>query len=112
MIFPQTPLPTILNGITLRCNSTTERLLTSPFLPFQSYLDFFANSLRSEYKDQGITFQVLKPHFIADGVSENTIPGASFLVPTPARYAKAAVSTLGWDEESTGYWVHTLQVRS
>ena len=87
----------------------TKYLLCTLFW-LQSYLDHFSESLRQEYSDQGITIQLLKPYFIADGTVENIIPGGNILAPTPEKYARGAVATLGWSENTTGYWIHTLQV--
>ena len=86
------------------------RVIQSLNIFFQSYLDYFCESLRLEYSEQGITIQLLKPYFIADGTIENVIPGGNMLAPSPEKYARGAVSTLGWSENSTGYWTHTLQV--
>ncbi len=89
----------------------SQRISHGSFLCLQAYLSHFSECLRQEYADQGITIQLLKPYFIADGTVENIIPAGNIFAPTPAKYARAAVATLGWSDSSTGYWLHTVQVR-
>ncbi len=76
---------------------------------FQAYLDFFAQAINMEYKDQGITVQTLMPMMVA-GNSKYAFQTPNMLVPSASNYAHQAISTLGWSDRTTGCLSHTIQV--
>ena len=54
-------------------------------------------------------FQSVKPFFVSTKLSK--IRRASLMVPTPETYVRSALSTLGVQTSTYGYWPHALQVR-
>ncbi|XP_043962064.1 inactive hydroxysteroid dehydrogenase-like protein 1 [Gambusia affinis] len=71
---------------------------------FTGYLDNFSRALHFEYSNKGIFIQSLIPFQISSSSS-----GQGWFAPSPAVYARHAVSTLGVSNRTTGYWPHTLQ---
>ena len=76
-------------------------------------VDFFSRGLQSEYEDKGIDIQVLHTGpVLTDMFKEASAPEdtktSNFMVPSPGRYAKQALSTLGFTSATTGYWPHAI----
>ena len=82
------------------------------FNNFQSFLDYFAQALRYEYKNHGIVIQSLRPFYVNTKMTRysKTLTSNGFLVPSAEVYARHAVATLGYSGRTTGYWPHTIQV--
>ncbi|KAH3877530.1 inactive hydroxysteroid dehydrogenase-like protein 1 isoform X1 [Dreissena polymorpha] len=78
----------------------------------KSFLDYFAQGLRYEYKNKGITIQSLRPFYVNTKMTRysKTLTSHSFLVPSAENFASHAVATLGHSGRTTGYWPHTLQM--
>ncbi|XP_060561793.1 inactive hydroxysteroid dehydrogenase-like protein 1 isoform X2 [Ruditapes philippinarum] len=78
----------------------------------KSFLDYFAQALRYEYKNNGIVIQSLRPFYVNTKMTRysKTLTSNGFLVPSAEVYAKHAVATLGYSGRTTGYWPHTIQM--
>lgn len=55
------------------------------------------------------TRQSVLPFFVATKMSN--IRRATLTVPTPERYVSSALSTVGLETQTNGYWPHALMVR-
>lgn len=94
--------------------SSTAKLMWGPFEslypPSKIFLDYFTEGLRHEYRDSGITFQVLCPAYINTKINDYSdfLRRSNILVPDPDTYAFYALNTLGVIDNTTGYWPHRL----
>ena len=90
--------------------SSSSGLVPTPLLAQYSatkaYTDFLAQSLAAEYAGKGIFFQCQSPLWVTTKLAK--IRRSSLTVPTPKTYAKAAVATIGHDQDSVAYWVHDV----
>lgn len=68
----------------------------------------FSRSLHYELKPKGIDVQVQTPLWVTTKLAK--IRKTSLTVPSPAAYAKAAVSCVGYGPEASPYWAHDLQL--
>jgi len=68
--------------------------------------------LEYEYRSHGVTFQCLGPMYVATRMTQfsTTLSNPSLCIPTATTYARHALATLGWANETSGYWPHTAQV--
>lgn len=75
------------------------------------FIDYFTDALRTEYKNSNITIQSLCPYYVRTKINHfsSTLMKANIFVPTPERYAKSALGTLGIIDNTTGYWPHRFQ---
>lgn len=90
--------------------SSTSGLIPSPLLAQYSatkaYTDFLVQSLGLEYSNTGLFFQAQSPLWVTTKLAK--IRRSSLTVPTPEAYAKAAVATIGFEQDSVAYWVHDI----
>jgi len=91
--------------------SSVAGILPSPLLAVysasKSYIDFFSRSLSTEYKSKGIFVQSITPSLVVSKLSKVRKP--SLTIPSAKAFVRAAVSTIGYDTETSGYWAHNLQ---
>lgn len=80
--------------------------LLAQYSASKAYTDFLAQSLAYEYGPKGIFFQVQSPLWVTTKLAK--IWRSSLVVPTPATYARAAVATIGHDQNSVAYWIHDI----
>ncbi|XP_053384919.1 inactive hydroxysteroid dehydrogenase-like protein 1 isoform X2 [Mercenaria mercenaria] len=78
----------------------------------KSFLDYFAQALRYEYKNCGIVIQSLRPFYVNTKMTRysKTLTSYGLLVPSAEVYARHAVATLGYSGRTTGYWPHSIQM--
>lgn len=85
---------------------------TTPYLTVYSatkaYVDYYSRGLAMEYASQGITVQSLLPGYVVSKLSK--IRKSNFMTPYPDQYVRSALSRLGVDNRTTGYWVHDLML--
>ncbi|XP_046406059.1 inactive hydroxysteroid dehydrogenase-like protein 1 [Ischnura elegans] len=78
----------------------------------KAYLYYLSEALRTECRSSGITIQTVTPGY----VKTNLISKATLLsqggisIPSPRRYARHAVATLGVVDTTCGYWIHEFQL--
>ncbi|XP_071100112.1 very-long-chain 3-oxoacyl-CoA reductase-like [Haliotis cracherodii] len=71
------------------------------------FMDYFTKALQIEYGSRGITFQSVRPNFVATKLSG--IRRSNPFCPFPDQYVRAALATLGTSNSTNGYFMHTLQ---
>ena len=97
------------NGAVINLSSLSA-LQTSPLFSVYSackaFVRQFSQDLEIEYRETGIIIQALTPGFVVSKMSKVEEP--SFFVATPQSYVRSALSTLGLEKISTGYFAHDL----
>jgi len=73
----------------------------------KAYVDFFSRGVQAEYSSKGIIVQSVLPGFVATKMSK--IRKASLMAPSPESYVRSALSTVGVESRTFGYWTHALQ---
>jgi 17beta-estradiol 17-dehydrogenase / very-long-chain 3-oxoacyl-CoA reductase len=73
----------------------------------KAYVDFFSQSIAKEYESSNIAVQTVLPAFVKTNMSKMR---ASMMVPTPEKYAKNAVDTIGNFSRTGGFVWHDLQL--
>lgn len=68
----------------------------------------FSRDLGSEYKRFGIVVQCLMPGYVATKMSKIKKP--TWMAPSPKKYVRCALQTVGVEDETTGYYPHSLLV--
>jgi len=68
----------------------------------------FTRDMQVWYKDSGVIFQTVLPGIVATPMAFNVSP--TLFIPTPERYASSLVKTVGWEDTTTGYIPHDLQL--
>lgn len=81
--------------------------LLSIYAASKAFVDLFSRSLAYEYGKKGIIVQSVLPGFVATKMSK--IRKAYWMAPTPERYVRSQLRTVGLDGQTTGYWSHELQ---
>ncbi|XP_056608814.1 very-long-chain 3-oxoacyl-CoA reductase-B [Triplophysa dalaica] len=72
----------------------------------KAFVDFFSRGLDAEYKNKGIIIQSVLPFYVTTKLSK--IRRATIDIPTPERYVKAQLSTVGLQTQSNGYLPHAI----
>ena len=82
------------------------------FFFIQAFVKSFSDALRMEYEKDGLTIQHLSPLFVNTKMNafSHRLQESNILLPDAETYAKSAVNTLGQVNNSTGYWIHGIQV--
>lgn len=92
--------------------SSTSAIIPSPLLTVyaatKAYVDKFSENLTAEYSKMGITVQCIFPGYVATNMSK--IRHSTWMAPSPTKYVKEALKTIGIFEKTTGYFAHTLLV--
>jgi 17beta-estradiol 17-dehydrogenase / very-long-chain 3-oxoacyl-CoA reductase len=73
----------------------------------KAYLDYLAKCLSAEYKGSGIFVQSVAPALVATNLSKIRRP--KLAIPSASAFARSAVSTIGHDHSTSGYWFHAIQ---
>ncbi|XP_075783632.1 very-long-chain 3-oxoacyl-CoA reductase [Pelodiscus sinensis] len=105
-------LPSMLErstGVIVNISSATG-MYPSPLLTLYSatkaFVDFFSRGLHAEYKSKGIIVQSVLPFYVATKMSK--IRKATFDKPSPEKYVRAALSTIGLQSQTNGYLPHAI----
>lgn len=80
--------------------------LLSVYSASKAFVDFLSRGLDAEYKSKGIIVQSVLPFFVATKMSN--IRRATLTAPTPERYVSSALSTVGLESQTNGYWPHAV----
>lgn len=92
--------------------SSTAALIPSPMLSVYGasklFVAKFSTDLQAEYKKYGIIVQCVLPGYVATNMSK--IKHSSWMVPSPATFVNSALKTIGIQEQTTGYYPHSLLV--
>ncbi|XP_067934952.1 very-long-chain 3-oxoacyl-CoA reductase-like isoform X2 [Watersipora subatra] len=79
--------------------------LLTVYAASKAYVDSFSKNLAVEYADKGITVQSIYPFLVSTKMSR-TKP--NFTAPPAQKFADSALSTLGLEPATTGYFAHWL----
>ncbi|XP_059491141.1 very-long-chain 3-oxoacyl-CoA reductase [Neocloeon triangulifer] len=98
-------------GVVINVSSTTA-LIPSPLLSVYSaskaFVDKFTEDLRIEYASKGIVIQCILPGYVATAMSR--IKKSTFMAPFPDKYVGHAITSIGLEDRTTGYWPHNLLI--
>ncbi|KAF5288150.1 hypothetical protein FQA39_LY15494 [Lamprigera yunnana] len=90
--------------------SSMSAYVPSPFLTLysstKSFVKKFSEDLNTEYSSKGIIVQCILPGFVTTNMSKIKKP--TWMTPTPQIYVKSALETTGLQENSFGYFPHSL----
>jgi 17beta-estradiol 17-dehydrogenase / very-long-chain 3-oxoacyl-CoA reductase len=98
-------------GAVVNVSSGSGRLrvpLLSEYSATKKYVEQLTLCLSDEYSAKNVHVQCHVPMFVSTKLAK--IRHASFLVPSPATYARASVAFLGYDTLVSPYWPHALQI--
>lgn len=98
-------------GVVINISSTAAQIpspLLTVYAASKSYVEKFSEDLATEYERHGITVQCLLPGYVATNMSK--IKSSTWMAPSPSKYVKEAMATIGIREKTTGYFPHTLLV--
>lgn len=79
---------------------------------FQAYVRSFTLAIREEYLGSGVHIQHVAPLYVSTKINafSQRLMDGNLLVPDAATYARHAVATLGRVNNTSGYWLHGIQV--
>lgn len=86
-------------------SGTVPMSLLTVYSATKVYVDYFSQALHDEYKSKGIFVQSVVPHFVSSSMSKMR---PSMTVPTPAKFAKSAVDTIGNVQRTNGFIWHDI----
>ncbi|KAF0734935.1 hypothetical protein AaE_009106, partial [Aphanomyces astaci] len=98
-------------GAIVNCSSGSARIacpLLSEYSAVKKCIEQYTLGLAGEYAAKNISVQCHTPMFVTSKLSK--IRHASFAVPSPTTYAKAAVANIGYETVVSPYWPHALQI--
>jgi 17beta-estradiol 17-dehydrogenase / very-long-chain 3-oxoacyl-CoA reductase len=74
----------------------------------KAFVHKFSKELNIEYRRQGIIIQTVLPGSVATNLIK--LKTGAFDFPSAADFVAGAIRTVGFADETTGYWVHSVQV--
>jgi len=80
--------------------------LLSVYSASKSYVDLLSQGMAKEYSSKGITVQCVLPNMVVSNLSKIRRP--SLMVPTPNVFVRSALSRLGIDSRTCGFWSHDI----
>lgn len=98
-------------GVVINISSTAANIpspLLSVYGASKVFVSKFSRDLGTEYKKHGIIVQCLLPGYVATKMSK--IKNPTWMAPSPSTYVKCALKTVGIEDETTGYYPHSLLV--
>jgi NAD(P)-dependent dehydrogenase (short-subunit alcohol dehydrogenase family) len=75
----------------------------------QAFVEKFSKDLACEYGKCGIVIQCIMPGYVATNMSK--IRRTTWMAPAPHVFVRSALSTIGIQQNTTGYYPHSLMVR-
>ncbi|XP_028942317.1 very-long-chain 3-oxoacyl-CoA reductase [Antrostomus carolinensis] len=72
----------------------------------KAFVDYFSRGLHAEYKSKGIIVQSVLPYYVATKMSKIRKP--TFDKPSPEKYVRAALGTVGLQSQTNGCLPHAL----
>jgi len=90
--------------------SSASSVFPAPLLTHYSatkaFVDAFSKGLHYEYRSRGVDIQVQNPLYVTSKLSK--IRRASLTTPNPTTFAKASLKQIGYEPQTSPYWVHAL----
>lgn len=79
---------------------------------FQIYVKNFSLAIQHELAPYGITVQSITPLYVRTKMNNysTTVSNGNILCPDVETYTRSAVASLGRTNETTGFWIHGIQV--
>jgi len=99
------------NGVIINISSFLAAVptpLLTVYSASKSYMDLFSQGLAKEYLSKGITVQCVMPGYVVSKLSKIRRP--SLTVPNPTVFVRSALSRLGIDSRTCGYWAHDAMI--
>jgi len=99
------------NGVIINISSFLAAFptpLLTVYSACKSYKDLFSQGLAKEYLSKGITVQCVMPGYVVSKLSKIRKP--SLTVPTPTAFVRSALSRLGIESRTCGYWAHDAMI--
>lgn len=94
--------------------SSVAGLVPVPFLAVysatQHYISAFTQAIAQEYQGSGVVIQEVDPCQVDNASNKCLISCTSMLAPSPAAYVNSAVKTIGYNNRTCGYWLHSLMM--
>lgn len=97
------------NGIIINISSMAAKIpnpLLSVYSATKAFVDKFSDDLQVEYKRKNIIIQSVLPGFVASNMSKIKKP--TWMSPSPDRYVRSAIRTVGISGRTTGYYPHAI----
>uniref|UniRef100_A0A1I7RML7 Very-long-chain 3-oxoacyl-CoA reductase n=1 Tax=Bursaphelenchus xylophilus TaxID=6326 RepID=A0A1I7RML7_BURXY len=97
-------------GVILNVSSSAAAIplgLWAVYSASKKYVNWLGDAIRKEYRGSGVLIQTFVPLKVATKMSKQE--KTSLFVPSPAKYAKSALGTVGLANETTGYFFHQVQ---
>ncbi|XP_025834152.1 very-long-chain 3-oxoacyl-CoA reductase-like, partial [Agrilus planipennis] len=98
-------------GVVINISSTAAQIpspLLTVYAATKAYVQKFSADLGAEYAKHGITVQCTLPGYVATKMSK--IRSSTWMAPSPKKYVTSALRTVGVQDNTTGYFPHTLLV--
>ncbi|VDN60609.1 unnamed protein product [Dracunculus medinensis] len=98
-------------GIIVNVSSSIAYLNSKMFAAYvaaKQHTASFTSVIRKEYAAYNIIIQLISPMFITTKMSKIKHP--SFFIPTPERFVKSTLRTIGHVDETTGFLAHQIQI--
>lgn len=73
----------------------------------KAYVDFFSRALNVEYAQYGVHVQCQIPFFVTTKLAK--IRKSNLFIPTPASFARASITKIGYEASIVPYWSHAIQ---
>lgn len=86
--------------------ATIPNPLLSVYSGTKAFVDKFSDDLQIEYKRNNIIVQSVLPGFVATNMSKIKKP--TWMSPSPDKYVRSTVRTLGISGHTTGYYPHAI----
>ncbi|EGC36363.1 hypothetical protein DICPUDRAFT_31983 [Dictyostelium purpureum] len=97
----------IINIGSITANAPGGCPLLSVYCGTKAYIEKFTLSLSYEYAPKGVFVQCVTPGIVASKMTKINKP--SFFIASPEALARSAVSTIGYEKITTGYWTHEIE---
>lgn len=80
----------------------------------QIFVKNFTLAIQHEFAPYGISVQLVTPLYVRTKMNNysTTVMKGNIFCPNVETYTRSVVASLGRTNETTGYWIHGLQVRS
>lgn len=95
-------------GLIVNLSSESSNILQPKYLVYgatKHFNDYFSRGLALELKNTGIEVQTVLPNWIG---TELGVLKASLAIPTPERYVRHAISSIGYESYTSGFYFHTF----
>lgn len=96
-------------GVIINMSSMAAKIpnpLLSVYSGTKAFVDKFSDDLQTEYRRNNIIVQSVLPGFVATNMSKIKKP--TWMSPSPDRYVRSTIRTVGISGQTTGYYPHAI----